>query len=1119
MPDPGGHQEAPGPGKNSGTPEETGVQKPQREGRPKLWEAVAAHSGLPQHTVKLDRTSGPGTSPPVHLPTRVFTLPEQTKFTQSDYIIDRLIGEGGMGWVYSAKQRCLNRNVAVKAVHSEAAGSPDSRKQFLAEALFIGELDHPNIVPIHELGTNEEGQLFYAMKMVNGIPWSGVIREKTVERNLDILLRVADAIAFAHSRGVLHCDLKPDNIMLGEFGEVYVMDWGLAVSTKALAALGADRKEFFPGGTPAYMPPEFVSGRPEKIGPGSDIYLLGGILYEILTGKPPHPEAALSGAKAVYSETVTHPPDDHAGLTNIAMRALSIEPGERHGDVKQFQNDLRACLQHMDSLLLAESAGQFLDRARSAAGYMEFSQALSGYEQSLKLWPGNRGAREGFEATRMEYARRALAHSDLDLAESLLDQNNPRHQTLLDETGRNRRERNRRQTTLRRMKTSLAFLGLFTFTVLLVAQSWIRTQRNAARYESFINATRLAVQELFSGDWKEVLELQANLQEPHTGWEWEWLDKNSRPAFSGPGKAVPAPRMSRASPDGNMTAWLDENGRIEFRTGEGNWAWEAGAEIGDFRLLADDAGIPTVLLWRKQEIQSRRIEDGAVLRNIVLPEEKETPMKGRLSSNGKRLLRIHAGGQASVLDAGSGQTLAHLSLPGENRAIAGDLSPEGNKAAVILDNNSVMTFDARTGSPLRRDGAQPVRNVLSRIEFINDGKALLLGNFERGVAVFDAATLTPRLSLPLPAPPSAFAVSADGHYLAAGTGEGDLLVQDLMTGNIIWRTRLANQPVAFVSFRKDPETLRIVDRNHLLFELPLKERLPYTVLSRYDYPALHLEEDPVSETIFCARQNGALSQLSLPNGPSQSRNLTQGLTPRFSIAATGSAKNFRLFMGRETGVEVLGADGKLSVWKRMAPVSLLAADAGGKRLAAARRDRLLLFSGEDSSSLGEWELPADLAAMKWIGGGSLLALGCTDGSLWLLDPLAGNFPLKLKLGEPVLALAASPDGKELAVSTQDRDVSILDTRTGLPKQKLHSHEHIVLDMAYSPRQDRLFTASADGRIHIFDTRTWREIVSFQAHRGAVFQLLLCGNGSTLITSGADGEVRLWSGTRTPSDWP
>src|SRR5262249_22711236 len=151
-----------------------------------------------------------------------------------------------------------------------------------------GDLDHPNIVPIYELGTNENNALFYSMKRVQGTPWSDVIGTKSVNENLEILMKVADAVAFAHATGVIHRDLKPDNVMLGDYGEVLVMDWGLALATSSFRhsefVTGPDSM----GGTPAYMAPEMATGPFELIGQASDIYLLGALLFEIVTGLLPH---------------------------------------------------------------------------------------------------------------------------------------------------------------------------------------------------------------------------------------------------------------------------------------------------------------------------------------------------------------------------------------------------------------------------------------------------------------------------------------------------------------------------------------------------------------------------------------------------------------------------------------------------------------------------------------------------------------------------------------------------------------------------------------------------------------------------------------------------------------
>ena len=135
-----------------------------------------------------------------------------------------------MGVVYAARQASIDRTVAIKMLKEKAADEHQRRK-FLSEAVITGDLDHPNIVPIYDLGTNQEGALFYSMKRVQGTPWDERIRQLSLTENLEILMKVADAVAFAHSRGVIHRDLKPENTMLGEFGEVLVMDWGLALPT------------------------------------------------------------------------------------------------------------------------------------------------------------------------------------------------------------------------------------------------------------------------------------------------------------------------------------------------------------------------------------------------------------------------------------------------------------------------------------------------------------------------------------------------------------------------------------------------------------------------------------------------------------------------------------------------------------------------------------------------------------------------------------------------------------------------------------------------------------------------------------------------------------------------
>ena len=159
-------------------------------------------------------------------PSAVSETPDDSSL---DYLTLDKLGEGGMGTVHLAQQVALGREVALKQIHQRSSQKPSVRDEFLTEAVLTGKLEHPNIVPIYEVGESSGGELFYSMKNVKGRAWDETIDELTLDENLEILIDVCDAIAFSHAEGVIHRDLKPQNIMTGGFGEVLVLDWGLAV--------------------------------------------------------------------------------------------------------------------------------------------------------------------------------------------------------------------------------------------------------------------------------------------------------------------------------------------------------------------------------------------------------------------------------------------------------------------------------------------------------------------------------------------------------------------------------------------------------------------------------------------------------------------------------------------------------------------------------------------------------------------------------------------------------------------------------------------------------------------------------------------------------------------------
>jgi serine/threonine protein kinase len=280
-----------------------------------------------------------------------------------------------MGVVYAARQSSIARTVALIMLKSPDADLAQ-RDKFISEAVVTGELDHPNIVPIYDLGANDDGALFYSMKRVKGTPWDKVLPQRSLDDNLSILLRVADAVAFAHAHGVVHRDLKPETVMLGDYGEVLVMDWGLARITTTFANADAIFQADSLGGTPAYMAPEMARGPVENINFVSDIYLLGAILYEIIGGKPPHSGRdvmqCLMNAAQNQIEGIRY----EGELKSMALRAMGTQQEDSYATVKDFNDAIRTNLAQNEIQVLTAHANLNLQKARESGDYQLYARAL-----------------------------------------------------------------------------------------------------------------------------------------------------------------------------------------------------------------------------------------------------------------------------------------------------------------------------------------------------------------------------------------------------------------------------------------------------------------------------------------------------------------------------------------------------------------------------------------------------------------------------------------------------------------------------------------------------------------------------------------------------------------------
>ncbi|HEY6894047.1 MAG TPA: serine/threonine-protein kinase, partial [Rhodanobacteraceae bacterium] len=267
--------------------------------------------------------------------------PAQRQF--GDYELIELLGQGGMGVVYRARQASLEREVAIKLLAAGPWASREFIERFQREARNVARMQHPNIVAIYEIG-EAEGLHFFSMRLVRGQSLAAALAESgpfEAQRAARLMRTIAEALAYAHSLGVLHLDLKPANVLLDEDGAPHVADFGLA--RRIDGALAIDNDEV--SGTPAYMAPEQASARAQAITSATDVFGLGAILYELVTGKPPfRAESPRATLKLVAEGKIRRPrllaPHVPADLEAIILRCLAKEPAERYASARALADDL-----------------------------------------------------------------------------------------------------------------------------------------------------------------------------------------------------------------------------------------------------------------------------------------------------------------------------------------------------------------------------------------------------------------------------------------------------------------------------------------------------------------------------------------------------------------------------------------------------------------------------------------------------------------------------------------------------------------------------------------------------------------------------------------------------------
>ena len=717
-----------------------------------LWEGKFASDATPATSIKADFPNVGARDQ--HVQTRQVCDPKSAGADRADYVLLGELGKGGMGVVFAARQATIDRTVALKMLPPETATDPTAVQKFLAEAVVTGDLAHPNIVPVYDAGADQTGALFYSMKQVEGTRWDLVIKEKTLAENLEILMKVADAVGYAHSKEVLHRDLKPENVMLAAFGEVLVMDWGLAITTQATQQVTGV------AGSPAYMPPEMATGCSERLGTGSDIYLLGAILHEIVTGRPPHHGGTVMECLQAAARNQIVDTQQSGELLDVAMRALAYQPADRYGSVAEFQDAIRSYQSHSESIILSTRAQQDLADAQKTGNYETFARALFRFQEAHALWSDNDRAREGITETSLAYAECAFGKGDYDLGASVLVPGEPRHTNLLRQIETAQHEREARQ---RRLKAARRLVGLLTVAFLLVVTwaslfSWDKMREAQGAREDAIASQKHAERKARDAEIARSTEAAAK-------------------------KA--AQKAERIAQEAERVAKEAETNAKKLKNEAEYDAYVSRIGLAAIK-IEENAFDRARTLLSECPNKFRDWEWGRLMYLCSMAKSRDAgqPIEAvAVTSDGKRLAAGGWGGKVRIWDVDTDESAEPQIIDtGSQYVFSLSFSPDGSSLAIGTNDQPdyLKVVDSRT-----RELVTPVgqhQDAVVSVAYSKDGTRILTGSYDRTASLCSSATGEVQAELKHESIVWSAVFSSDETKIITGTQDGTVTIWSAVTG-------------------------------------------------------------------------------------------------------------------------------------------------------------------------------------------------------------------------------------------------------------------------------------------------------------------------------------------------
>ncbi|HOY57320.1 MAG TPA: protein kinase [Verrucomicrobiota bacterium] len=1013
-----------------------------------------------------------------------------------DYELIEVLGYGGMGVVFRARQVSLNRSVAIKMILHGSFASEEFMRRFGAEAQTVAQLRHPNIVGIHEVGEHE-GQPYFSMEYVLGMTLSERVRAGPMppREAARCVATVARAIQYAHDSGVLHRDLKPSNILLDRQGQPRVSDFGVAKRLDADAPITASGQIL---GTPAYISPEQIDANRGAVTVRSDVYSLGAVLYHVLTGRPPF--EGKTEAEVFRAVIENEPPTPRArnreiprNLETICLRCLAKEPARRYPSATALADDLERWLEghpiQARPVSLAERGWLWAKRkpAIAALSAVLVATLALGFATVLDAWRVAERLRTEAEAYAQDL-KAIVTRVKGEEAERALEERRSQHgiATLalalrLDPTHR---------IVASRLVSALSSRG-FALPV---------TPSLADGSEIYWAGFSPGGRRILTMSWNNDL----RLWDPATGEPvsppLRHAGEMGEPLFSEDGQVLLAPHQGGAlvfrnplggeilesrpvpglsahvalSPDGRtIAAWvtngpgtvllLDRQDPAARRELPPHTSPVTHLEFGrDGRLLAAGYADGLARIWA--------VEGNPTL---VAQVTNAAPVnQARPSPDGGRLVTVHGNANVSLWVLPSGQSITNIVLPSNAEAVA--FSPDSARIAIGTRDGSIRLLDAETGSEQVRRSAHT--GTIYGLAFSPDSQLVASASGDTTVQVRDAHS-GDLVCDPIAHETFAMTVdfSPDGQRLLTASFKTAAHLWDLRPGAALPAIIRDREPVRVVAFTPPPvELFTVSDQGAVRAWDPATGTLRRTIrepLGDCSWATF----DPAARRVLIAETNSKASVLDLASGRS------------VPLSGVASPSTFAHAFSPD-GTRVAVGDG---------PVIHVCETANGRR-----RWRL---ECERPASQGEHKA----FSLGFSPDGRFLLAACNAMHARLWDVTTGAALADFVHPAPVASAEFNSDGTRILTAAFDTSARLWSVADPAEPLMVFRHRDTLTGARLSPDGSRVLTSTSGNEAFVWDAATGARLTPPMRHRAWVHRSLFSPDGLEVLTRSDDGTFRRW----------